>query len=49
MNHDDDMCPDTNEHPAEDCRRYGCENYLDELRDLAPWGTSNRGLRDWAR
>lgn len=43
------MCPDTNEHKASECAKHGCENFIRELEELAPWGTSRRGLREWAR
>ena len=43
----DDDCPDTGEHPRSECPRHGCQNLLDELEDLAPCGTSGRGLRGW--
>jgi hypothetical protein len=41
---DDELCPhgDDNEHNCTQC-------LVDELRELAPWGTSDRGLKDWAR
>lgn len=45
---DDDMCEETNEHPAADCYRYGCENYVREIEDHAPWGSSPGQLREWA-
>jgi len=45
---DDDLCPDTGEHPLAHCAVEGCQNYRDELEALAPWGTSGRGLKGWA-
>jgi hypothetical protein len=44
---DNDMCPDSNEHPTAHCYRYGCPEYVAELEALAPWGTSRQGLKGW--
>lgn len=46
---DEDLCPDGDIHPADDCWRHMCPNYVSELEALAPWGTSGRGLKGWAK
>ncbi len=40
-------CPDTGEHPRADCAAYGCDNFLVEVEELVPWGTSKQGAKDW--
>lgn len=46
---DDDLCPDTGEHPLARCAVEGCPNFIAELEALAPWGTCGRGLKGWAK
>lgn len=45
---DTDLCPDGDTHPASDCHRFGRQAYIDELYELAPWGSSPNQLRGWA-
>lgn len=46
---DDGLCPDGDLHPADDCWKHMCSNYVSELEAIAPWGTSGRGLKGWAK
>lgn len=43
------LCPDSGDHLTVVCHQHGCRNYIDELHDLAPWGTSRTGLKAWTR
>lgn len=45
---DDDMCPDGDTHSADQCHVHHCENYVREIEDLAPWGSSPSQMREWA-
>jgi hypothetical protein len=42
-------CPDTAEHSTAECAVHGCPNFIAELVDLAPWGTSDQGLKEWTQ
>lgn len=45
---DEHACPDGGDHNADQCHRFGCSNYMQELEAHAPWGTSRQGLKAWS-